>query len=65
VECESVEVFTTPILKGTKDLHLAFNPRVNMFWNIDGENVDNAEYEMLYTYQRRVYLPENKFGGVE
>lgn len=65
VECESVEAFTTPILKGTKDVHLAFNPRVNMFWNIDGENVDNAEYEMLYTYQRRVYLPENKFGGVE
>lgn len=59
VECGSYTVEYRPAIVGTKDSHVMYNPRLTPYWVLDGEDVDDAEFELMYTSGREIYIPYN------
>jgi len=63
VSCDWVDVVDTKAIVGTKDHHVRYNPRKDIHWNIEGENVDNSEHDLIYTSGRELYIPYDTFGN--
>jgi hypothetical protein len=61
IECDDVEISYKDPMVCTKDTELSYNPRVNPFWTMNGENFDNTMHDLIYSNGTKLFLPENKY----
>ena len=57
IECENLVITPTEDYNAVEDtLKVSYNPRVNPYWTLDGENVDKQEFKELFTIGSSVNL---------
>ncbi len=64
IECESVDVVYKEATIGTKDKQIRYNPSIQPNWTLDEVDVDGTNYDILYSNDIKLYIPENKFEKV-
>jgi len=57
IECQSLNITNPKYYNEVEDaLKVSYNPRVNPYWTLNGENVDKQEFKELFTIGSSVNL---------
>jgi hypothetical protein len=56
IECDDICITQKLSLVGNPS-EVKYNPKENPFWTINGQDSDNKTFNVLHTYERKVFSP--------